>query len=61
MTRGPVDVAAEAVLVAHQRRDFGTCGCGWSDLGRSHPRHQVDKLREAGLLAADPATPPAAP
>lgn len=45
-----VDETATAILVAHQRRDFGSCLCGWDDLGRSHPQHQVAMLREAGLL-----------
>ena len=48
------DVTAEAVLVAHQRRDIGSCLCGWAQLGKSHPRHQVAMLREAGVLAAEP-------
>lgn len=42
---------AEAILIAHQRRDIGSCLCGWAELGRSHAGHQVAKLREAGLLA----------
>ena len=46
-----VGEAAEAILVAHQRRDIRSCLCGWSELGRSHPRHQVAMLREAGLIA----------
>ncbi len=44
------DDAAEAILVAHQRHDYRGCLCGWSELGKSHPRHQVAMLREAGLL-----------
>ncbi len=43
---------AEAILISHQRRDSGSCLCGWSELGRSHARHQVAMLREAGLLVA---------
>jgi hypothetical protein len=39
------------VLIAHQRRDAGSCLCGWAELGRSHAAHQADALREAGLLA----------
>jgi hypothetical protein len=46
-----VDETAEAILVDHQRRDITGCLCGWSELGRSHPRHQVAMLREAGLLS----------
>jgi hypothetical protein len=44
------DETAEAILTAHQRRDYRGCLCGWSELGKSHPRHQVAMLREAGLL-----------
>jgi hypothetical protein len=44
------DETAEAILVAHQRASFSACRCGWSELGKSHPRHQVAMLREARLL-----------
>ncbi|MGK5677599.1 hypothetical protein [Actinoplanes sp. URMC 104] len=50
-----VDEAAEAVLVAHQRATDRSCLCGWAKLGRSHPKHQVAKLRQAGLLSDDAA------
>lgn len=43
------DETAEAILVAHQRHRGG-CLCGWSELGKSLPGHQVAMLREAGLL-----------
>lgn len=46
----PVEQAAEALLVAHQRFDIRGCLCGWAELGKSHPRHQVSVLRDAGLL-----------
>lgn len=49
-----IDKDAEAVLAAHQRHGGG-CLCGWAVLGKSHPRHQVAALRNAGLLAEDPA------
>lgn len=49
------DEIAEAILVAHQRHDIRGCLCGWSELGKSHPRHQVAMLREAGLLKDAPA------
>ncbi len=52
--RGPGQ--AEAVLTIHQRRDAGSCLCGWAELGRSHPAHQAAMLREAGLLASDTTT-----
>ena len=41
---------AEAVLVAHQRRDAGSCLCGWGELGQSHARHVARVLRAAGAL-----------
>jgi hypothetical protein len=44
------DKAAEAVLLAHLRRDIRGCLCGWAELGKSHPVHQVAMLRGAGLL-----------
>jgi hypothetical protein len=45
-----IDEAAEAILVAHQAHRNASCLCGWAELGRSHPGHQVAMLREAGLL-----------
>ena len=49
--RGPQQ--AEAILIAHQRRDVGSCLCGWSELGKSHAGHQAAELRAAGLLVPD--------
>jgi hypothetical protein len=46
----PVGMKVEAVLTLHQRMDARACLCGWSELGRSHARHQMEKLREAGVL-----------
>lgn len=46
--------AAEQILVAHQRYTIGGCLCGWAELGKSHPGHQVAMLREAGLLPDEP-------
>ena len=43
------DQAAEKILIAHQRHRGG-CLCGWAELGKSHPGHQVADLREAALL-----------
>lgn len=40
----------EAVLTIHQRVSVGACGCGWSELGKSHAAHQAEELRRAGLL-----------
>ena len=39
--------AAEAVLIAHQRRDNSSCLCGWAKLGLSHPLHQAFLVLEA--------------
>jgi hypothetical protein len=50
-----IDETATAILTAHQRRDHGSCLCGWSELGKSHPGHQVAMLREAALLNDPPA------
>lgn len=44
------DQLATAVLVAHQRRDAGSCLCGWSELGASHAQHVAGVLRAAGAL-----------
>lgn len=49
--RGPQRV--EAVLISHQRRDIGSCLCGWAELGKSHAGHQAAELREAGVLVQD--------
>lgn len=27
------------VLVYHYRRNYSSCGCGWAELGKSHPEH----------------------
>jgi hypothetical protein len=51
-----VDKAAEAVLLAHLKRDIRCCLCGWSELGKSHPGHQVAMLREAALLIEEPSS-----
>lgn len=32
------------VLVAHQRRDIGSCLCGWAEYGHRHSRHVADRL-----------------
>ena len=45
---------ASAVLVAHQRRDAGSCLCGWSELGRSHAGHVAEVLDAAGALRDRP-------
>lgn len=48
--RPSVEETAEQVLVAHQRLDIRSCLCGWAELGKSHARHQVAMLGEAGVL-----------
>jgi hypothetical protein len=50
MTADEVDRAAEKILIDHQRRDFSGCICGWAELGKSHPGHQVAMLREGGIV-----------
>lgn len=45
------------VLVYHWRTDNSGCGCGWGDLGRSHPAHVAD-VYEASVAART--SPPAA-
>ncbi len=50
------DEAAEAILVEHQRHGGG-CLCGWAELGRSHPGHQVTMLRKAALLKGQEDSP----
>ncbi len=49
-----VDDAAAEVLTVHQRKDIGSCLCGWAELGRSHSVHQAKALRAAGLLSILP-------
>ena len=44
-TANPADV-----LVHHQRNGIKGCTCGWGELGKSFPEHQVVALREAGLV-----------
>lgn len=30
------------ILTYHYRKDISSCGCGWSELGKSHPEHVVN-------------------
>ncbi len=50
MNDGTYRQLAAAVLVAHQRRDIGSCLCGWSELGKSHAEHVAAVLEAAGAL-----------
>jgi hypothetical protein len=36
-----------SVLVYHYRHDIKGCGCGWSELGRSHPEHVATVYEES--------------
>ena len=36
-----------AVLVYHYRKDHASCGCGWAELGRSHPEHVATVYEES--------------
>jgi hypothetical protein len=51
------DLPAVKVLIAHQRRDIGSCICGWGvdtgDLGRDHSLHVWRELQRAALPAHD--------
>jgi hypothetical protein len=39
------------ILIAHQRRDIGSCLCGWDKLGHSHAEHVADEiLSQLGVL-----------
>jgi hypothetical protein len=35
------------VITYHYRDNIERCGCGWSDLGRSHPEHVVQVFEES--------------
>lgn len=35
------------VLVYHYRKDINSCGCGWAELGRSHPEHVAEVYEES--------------
>jgi hypothetical protein len=37
----------EEILVYHYRKDIGGCGCGWAELGRSHPKHVVSVYEDS--------------
>jgi hypothetical protein len=41
------------VLVAHQRMNMRSCGCGWDDLGRSHAEHVAAALASARALRGE--------
>jgi len=34
------------VLIEHQRKDIGSCTCGWGALGKSFPGHQTDMIKD---------------
>ena len=44
------------VLVYHYRRDHRSCGCGWAELGRSHPEHVATVYEESVAARAGSAT-----
>lgn len=50
-TQLPSDERVKALLTAHQRRDVGSCLCGWAEMGKSHAGHQAELLAQVGLLA----------
>jgi hypothetical protein len=46
--RPPYDREALAtILVYHWRTDMSGCGCGWAELGRSHPEHILDVYEDS--------------
>lgn len=38
------------ILVYHYRNDHASCGCGWAELGKSHPEH-VANIYEMSMKA----------
>lgn len=34
------------ILVYHYRTNTSGCGCGWAELGHSHPEHVADVIQE---------------
>lgn len=52
-TWGGVDLTAVRTLIAHQRKDIGSCICGWGvndgNLGQSHALH-VWRVLQAEVL-----------
>lgn len=41
---------AEVVICHHVQLGPGQgCLCGWAELGRSHARHVIDQLDQAGI------------
>jgi hypothetical protein len=38
------------ILVYHYRTNNAGCGCGWHELGKSHPEH-IANIYEASVLA----------
>jgi hypothetical protein len=34
------------VLIYHYRANIGSCGCGWAELGKSHPEHVANVYEE---------------
>lgn len=50
MNDGTYRRLAASILIAHQRRDAGSCLCGWSELGHSHAEHVAEILDLAGAL-----------
>jgi hypothetical protein len=54
MNDGTYRRLAEYVLVAHQRRDIGSCMCGPLPLGSSWAAHVAEILEAAGALRTSP-------
>lgn len=41
------------ILVYHYRKNDSSCGCGWAELGRSHPEH-VANVYEQSVAVRSP-------
>jgi len=40
------------ILIYHWRTTSSGCGCGWAELGKSHPEHIAD-VYEQSILALE--------
>lgn len=43
------------VLVYHYRNENASCGCGWAELGCSHPKHVADVYEQSMTAREEPA------
>lgn len=45
------------VLVYHYRKNDSSCGCGWAELGHSHPKHVIEVYEASVRVLADRPAP----